>query len=158
MCKELSIEMGMLVPILELLQSGDITAQCHSCACVTMLAASGLYRRGGFCLQVWLLLWIIYREQSTCLCVSTLTSSFCGVTIAPGWAVEHVSGGFLSVIYRIKQGNCSAGWSHATVGFSKVLRLQGATEGNLDFITSHTVRCDHFLQTFVFWICSFHVL
>ncbi|XP_070776613.1 uncharacterized protein [Enoplosus armatus] len=39
-CKELVIEMGMLVPMLELLQSGDATAQCHSCACVTMLASS----------------------------------------------------------------------------------------------------------------------
>ncbi|XP_029317274.1 vacuolar protein 8-like [Cottoperca gobio] len=38
--KELVIEMGMLVPILELFQSGDATAQCHSCACVTMLASS----------------------------------------------------------------------------------------------------------------------
>ncbi|XP_051251872.1 uncharacterized protein LOC127361353 [Dicentrarchus labrax] len=39
-CKELVIEMGMLVPILESFQSGDATAQCHSCACVTMLASS----------------------------------------------------------------------------------------------------------------------
>nr|XP_020463709.1 vacuolar protein 8-like [Monopterus albus] len=39
-CKELVIEMGMLVPILELFQSGDATAQCHSCACVVMLASS----------------------------------------------------------------------------------------------------------------------
>ncbi|XP_035466374.1 vacuolar protein 8-like isoform X2 [Scophthalmus maximus] len=39
-CKELVIEMGMLVPILELFQSGDGTAQCHSCACVAMLASS----------------------------------------------------------------------------------------------------------------------
>ncbi|XP_054470267.1 uncharacterized protein LOC129103706 [Anoplopoma fimbria] len=39
-CKELVIEMGMLVPILELFQSGDATAQCHSCACITMLASS----------------------------------------------------------------------------------------------------------------------
>ncbi|XP_045918132.1 vacuolar protein 8-like isoform X2 [Micropterus dolomieu] len=39
-CKELVIEMGMLVPILELFQSGDATGQCHSCACVTMLASS----------------------------------------------------------------------------------------------------------------------
>lgn len=44
--------MGMLVPILELFQSGDVTAQCHSCACVTMLASSGLYRHGGLCVQV----------------------------------------------------------------------------------------------------------
>ncbi|KAM7403457.1 hypothetical protein PAMA_004084 [Pampus argenteus] len=39
-CKELVIEMGMLIPILELFQSGDPTAQCHSCACVAMLASS----------------------------------------------------------------------------------------------------------------------
>ncbi|XP_029349023.1 vacuolar protein 8-like [Echeneis naucrates] len=39
-CKELVIELGMLVPILELFQSGDATAQCHSCACVTILASS----------------------------------------------------------------------------------------------------------------------
>uniref|UniRef100_UPI003AAEE6D7 uncharacterized protein isoform X1 n=1 Tax=Centroberyx gerrardi TaxID=166262 RepID=UPI003AAEE6D7 len=39
-CKELVIEMGMLVPILEMFQSGDATAQCHSCACVAMLASS----------------------------------------------------------------------------------------------------------------------
>ncbi|XP_059209892.1 uncharacterized protein LOC131988697 [Centropristis striata] len=39
-CKELVIEMGMLVPMLELFQSGDATAQCHSCACVTMLVSS----------------------------------------------------------------------------------------------------------------------
>ncbi|KAM9341520.1 uncharacterized protein ABDE67_015170 [Symphorus nematophorus] len=39
-CKELVIEMGMLVPILELFQSGDATAQCHSCACFTMLTSS----------------------------------------------------------------------------------------------------------------------
>ncbi|XP_026195218.1 vacuolar protein 8-like [Anabas testudineus] len=39
-CKELVIEMGMLVPILELFQSGDATAQCHSCACVAMLASA----------------------------------------------------------------------------------------------------------------------
>ncbi|KAG8013181.1 Vacuolar protein 8 [Nibea albiflora] len=32
--------MGMLVPMLEMFQSGDATAQCHSCACVTMLASS----------------------------------------------------------------------------------------------------------------------
>ncbi|XP_040915825.1 ankyrin and armadillo repeat-containing protein isoform X2 [Toxotes jaculatrix] len=40
LCKELVIEMGMLVPILELFQSGDSAAQCHSCACVAMLASS----------------------------------------------------------------------------------------------------------------------
>ncbi|KAM9709011.1 uncharacterized protein ACNS7B_001115 isoform 2-T2 [Menidia menidia] len=39
-CKELVIEMGMLVPILELFQSGDPAAQCHSCACVALLATS----------------------------------------------------------------------------------------------------------------------
>ncbi|XP_037603222.1 ankyrin and armadillo repeat-containing protein [Sebastes umbrosus] len=39
-CKELVIEMGMLVPILELFQSGDAAAQCHSCACVALLASS----------------------------------------------------------------------------------------------------------------------
>ncbi|KAM8913701.1 LOW QUALITY PROTEIN: uncharacterized protein AB9W97_005864 [Spinachia spinachia] len=39
-CKELVIEMGMLVPILELIQSGDATARCHSCACVAMLVSS----------------------------------------------------------------------------------------------------------------------
>ncbi|TKS86964.1 Juxtamembrane domain-associated catenin p120 catenin -like protein [Collichthys lucidus] len=39
-CKELVTEMGMLVPMLEMFQSGDATAQCHSCACVTMLASS----------------------------------------------------------------------------------------------------------------------
>ncbi|KAM4542073.1 uncharacterized protein PAE49_018842 isoform 2-T2 [Odontesthes bonariensis] len=39
-CKELVIEMGMLAPILELFQSGDPAAQCHSCACVAMLASS----------------------------------------------------------------------------------------------------------------------
>ncbi|CAK6966002.1 uncharacterized protein LOC128375855 [Scomber scombrus] len=39
-CKELAIEMGILIPILELFQSGDPTAQCHSCACVAMLASS----------------------------------------------------------------------------------------------------------------------
>ncbi|XP_076604841.1 uncharacterized protein LOC143331641 [Chaetodon auriga] len=39
-CKELVIKMGMLVPILELFQSGDGEAQSHSCACITMLACS----------------------------------------------------------------------------------------------------------------------
>ncbi|MEQ2220417.1 hypothetical protein ILYODFUR_005263 [Ilyodon furcidens] len=43
-CKESVIEMGMLVPLLELFQSGDPTAQCHSCACVAMLASSELSR------------------------------------------------------------------------------------------------------------------
>ncbi|XP_063765755.1 uncharacterized protein LOC134882030 isoform X3 [Eleginops maclovinus] len=40
-CRESVIEMGMLVPILELIQSGDSNAQSHSCACVCMLASSG---------------------------------------------------------------------------------------------------------------------
>ncbi|KAM3594598.1 uncharacterized protein V6R79_010598 [Siganus canaliculatus] len=39
-CRELVVEMGMLVPILELFQTGDATAQSHSCACVTLLASS----------------------------------------------------------------------------------------------------------------------
>ncbi|XP_032403653.1 vacuolar protein 8-like [Xiphophorus hellerii] len=39
-CKEFVIETGMLVPLLELFQSGDPMAQCHSCACVAMLASS----------------------------------------------------------------------------------------------------------------------
>ncbi|XP_014824448.1 PREDICTED: vacuolar protein 8-like [Poecilia mexicana] len=39
-CKELVIETGMLVPLLELFQSGDPMAQCHSCACIAMLASS----------------------------------------------------------------------------------------------------------------------
>uniref|UniRef100_A0A3Q2CJ63 Vacuolar protein 8 n=1 Tax=Cyprinodon variegatus TaxID=28743 RepID=A0A3Q2CJ63_CYPVA len=39
-CKASVIEMGMLVPLLELFQSGDPTALCHSCACVTLLASS----------------------------------------------------------------------------------------------------------------------
>ncbi|CAJ1074491.1 vacuolar protein 8-like [Xyrichtys novacula] len=39
-CKELAVEMGMLVPLMEMFQSGDATAQCHSCACVAMLASS----------------------------------------------------------------------------------------------------------------------
>ncbi|KAK5857905.1 hypothetical protein PBY51_011115 [Eleginops maclovinus] len=39
-CRESVIEMGMLVPILELIQSGDSNAQSHSCACVCMLASS----------------------------------------------------------------------------------------------------------------------
>ncbi|XP_060918965.1 uncharacterized protein LOC132993255 [Labrus mixtus] len=39
-CKASVVEMGMLVPIMEMFQSGDSTAQCHSCACVSMLASS----------------------------------------------------------------------------------------------------------------------
>ncbi|XP_041667970.1 vacuolar protein 8-like [Cheilinus undulatus] len=38
--KDLVVEMGMLVPIMEMFQSGDAIAQCHSCACVVMLASS----------------------------------------------------------------------------------------------------------------------
>lgn len=33
--------MGVLVPMLEMFQSCDVAAQCHSCACVAMLASSG---------------------------------------------------------------------------------------------------------------------
>ena len=36
------VEMGLLVPILETLQSGDPTVQCNSCACAAMLASSGM--------------------------------------------------------------------------------------------------------------------
>ncbi|KAM6912222.1 uncharacterized protein FYW49_010730 [Xenentodon cancila] len=39
-CRELVIEMGMLVPIMEMFQFGDAAAQSHSCACVTLLASS----------------------------------------------------------------------------------------------------------------------
>ncbi|KAM4625070.1 uncharacterized protein ACJ7VT_003550 isoform 2-T2 [Polymixia lowei] len=39
-CKELVFEMGMLEPVLEMFQSGDPTVQCHSCACLVMLASS----------------------------------------------------------------------------------------------------------------------
>uniref|UniRef100_A0A672ZSL6 Vacuolar protein 8 n=1 Tax=Sphaeramia orbicularis TaxID=375764 RepID=A0A672ZSL6_9TELE len=39
-CKELVIEMGILMPIMELFQSDDHAAQCPSCACVAMLATS----------------------------------------------------------------------------------------------------------------------
>lgn len=49
-CKESVIETGMLVPLLELFQSGDPMAQCHSCACVAMLASSGLHRPFFVCL------------------------------------------------------------------------------------------------------------
>ncbi|RXM99449.1 Vacuolar protein 8 [Acipenser ruthenus] len=38
--KELVVEMGMLEPILELLESGDPTVQCNSCACVATLTTS----------------------------------------------------------------------------------------------------------------------
>ncbi|TWW71795.1 hypothetical protein D4764_16G0002920 [Takifugu flavidus] len=43
-CRESVIEMGVLVPMLELFQSCDVAAQCHSCACVTVLASSELKR------------------------------------------------------------------------------------------------------------------
>ncbi|XP_056282561.1 uncharacterized protein LOC130201529 [Pseudoliparis swirei] len=39
-CKEMVIEMGTLVPLLELFRSSDAAAQCHACACVTLLASS----------------------------------------------------------------------------------------------------------------------
>ncbi|TNN44022.1 Vacuolar protein 8 [Liparis tanakae] len=39
-CKELVIEMGTLVPLLELFRSTDAAARCHACACVTLLASS----------------------------------------------------------------------------------------------------------------------
>ncbi|XP_076013705.1 uncharacterized protein LOC143006231 [Genypterus blacodes] len=39
-CKEWVIELGMLVPLLELLQSGDPITQCHSCACLALLTSS----------------------------------------------------------------------------------------------------------------------
>ncbi|MBN3324305.1 VAC8 protein, partial [Atractosteus spatula] len=38
--KELVVELDMVDPILELLQSGDHTVQCNSCACVATLATS----------------------------------------------------------------------------------------------------------------------
>ncbi|XP_046907728.1 vacuolar protein 8-like isoform X2 [Hypomesus transpacificus] len=38
--QEQVVEMGLLVPILETLQSGDPTVQCNSCACAAMLASS----------------------------------------------------------------------------------------------------------------------
>ncbi|KAI9537799.1 hypothetical protein NQZ68_022461 [Dissostichus eleginoides] len=34
------VEMGMLVPLLDLIRSGDSSAQSHSCACVCLLASS----------------------------------------------------------------------------------------------------------------------
>ncbi|XP_061599323.1 uncharacterized protein LOC133462198 [Cololabis saira] len=40
-CRELVIQMGMLVPVVEMFQSGDAAAQSHSCACVALLASSG---------------------------------------------------------------------------------------------------------------------
>ncbi|KAJ8399447.1 hypothetical protein AAFF_G00411590 [Aldrovandia affinis] len=42
--KELVVEMGMLEPILDMLESGDPTLQCNSCACVAMLANSATNR------------------------------------------------------------------------------------------------------------------
>ncbi|KAJ8353180.1 hypothetical protein SKAU_G00207470 [Synaphobranchus kaupii] len=42
--KELAVQMGMLEPILDLLESGDSTVQCNSCACVAMLATSDANR------------------------------------------------------------------------------------------------------------------
>ncbi|XP_009687166.2 uncharacterized protein [Struthio camelus] len=38
--KELVVQMGLLEPILELLESGDPTVQCNSCACTMTLAIS----------------------------------------------------------------------------------------------------------------------
>ncbi|XP_062426858.1 uncharacterized protein LOC134137799 [Rhea pennata] len=38
--KELVVQMGLLEPILELLESGDPTVQCNSCACAMTLAIS----------------------------------------------------------------------------------------------------------------------
>ncbi|KAJ8291163.1 hypothetical protein GJAV_G00022140 [Gymnothorax javanicus] len=37
-------EMGLLEPILDLLESGDLTVQCNSCACMAMLAMSDASR------------------------------------------------------------------------------------------------------------------
>ena len=49
--KELIVEMGVLEPILDLLESGDLTVQCNSCACVAMLATSGLYLKSDMLLR-----------------------------------------------------------------------------------------------------------
>ncbi|XP_029452361.1 vacuolar protein 8-like isoform X2 [Rhinatrema bivittatum] len=38
--KELVVQVGLLEPILELLESGDSTVQCNSCACIMTLAMS----------------------------------------------------------------------------------------------------------------------
>ncbi|XP_077145416.1 uncharacterized protein LOC143807593 [Ranitomeya variabilis] len=38
--KEMVVKMGLLEPILELLESGDSTVQCNSCACIMTLAIS----------------------------------------------------------------------------------------------------------------------
>ncbi|KAI1895772.1 hypothetical protein AGOR_G00110220 [Albula goreensis] len=42
--KDLVVEMGILDPILDLLESEDPTVQCNSCACVAMLATSDVNR------------------------------------------------------------------------------------------------------------------
>lgn len=39
--KELVVQMGLLEPILDLLESEDPTVQCNSCACMMTLAVSG---------------------------------------------------------------------------------------------------------------------
>ncbi|KAI4799194.1 hypothetical protein KUCAC02_017865 [Chaenocephalus aceratus] len=39
-CRASVVEMGMLVPLLDLIRSGDSSAQSHSCACVCLLASS----------------------------------------------------------------------------------------------------------------------
>lgn len=51
--KELVVQMGLLEPILDLLESEDPTVQCNSCACIMTLAVSGEY---SLCLYP--LLWI----------------------------------------------------------------------------------------------------
>ncbi|KAK5917358.1 hypothetical protein CgunFtcFv8_012255 [Champsocephalus gunnari] len=38
-CRASLVEMGMLVPLLDLIRSGDSSAQSHSCACVCLLAS-----------------------------------------------------------------------------------------------------------------------
>ncbi|OCT78021.1 hypothetical protein XELAEV_18029117mg [Xenopus laevis] len=38
--KELVVQVGLLEPVLELLESGDSAVQCNSCACIMMLAVS----------------------------------------------------------------------------------------------------------------------
>ncbi|XP_067398623.1 uncharacterized protein [Emydura macquarii macquarii] len=38
--KELVVQMGLLEPVLELLESGDSTVQCNSCSCIMILAVS----------------------------------------------------------------------------------------------------------------------
>ncbi|KAK7904585.1 hypothetical protein WMY93_017192 [Mugilogobius chulae] len=39
-CIDLLIEMKILEPLIELLKSGDVVAQCNSCACIIMLSSS----------------------------------------------------------------------------------------------------------------------